>query len=194
MDMVAQAQRSQSPSEASDSGEDNQARLLQLLNARCAASLGGSVPVASTSRLQDNEESDSDDDADSSDDGEQDEWAGFAEEPLGAGSPANSKQAVVVSFEDAVRNGKRKFDESDLPPIGQKDGFMVRSLDLQVRDMVVKHANHWWRNYSLQRYAELTWKRGMSPANAKANPGQMLRTEMKSRLRHCSTVALANIP
>lgn len=117
--------RSSSPSEASDSGGDDQAKLLQLLNAQCAASLGGVIPLASTSKLQENQLSDSDSDDDDDEDDQQDEWTGFGEEDALATLPANSKQAVVVSFEDSTRYGKRKFDESEVTTFGQKDGFMV---------------------------------------------------------------------
>lgn len=120
--------RSPSPSEASESEDDAQARLLQLLNAQCAASLGAELPVASTSRLAADSEEDDEEDVDSNSDGEDDEWTGFGDDNDAlsiAGHPANSKQPVVVSFEDAVRNGKRKFDETEVASFGQKDNFMV---------------------------------------------------------------------
>lgn len=118
--------RSRSPSEGPDSGEDDQAKLLELLNAQCAASLGGILPVASTSRLEDSDNSNSDEGySNDENDDEEDEWTGIGNDDDRASSSANSKQAVVVAFEDSTRYGKRKFDESGVATFGQKDGFMV---------------------------------------------------------------------
>lgn len=137
--------RSTSPSEASESDDNDQAKLLQLLNAQCAASLGGVVPVASTSRLEES----SDDEQDSSDEGDEDvdnddEWTGFGNVAPLAGPSANSKQAIVVSFQDSIRSGKRKLDESEVTTFGEKDGFMVRSAWLLNADFG-QLANTLWR-------------------------------------------------
>ena len=115
-------------SEDGDDSGDDQLRLLQLLNAQCAASLGGAI--ASTSRLDDSEdEDDSQDDAvtQSGDDEDDDEWAGFSGmNDVGPSAAANSKKPLVVSFEDGLR--KRKFEESEVVTFGEKDNFMVCSI------------------------------------------------------------------
>lgn len=124
--------RSKTTQHDSSDDEDDQARLLELLNAQCAASLGA-APVASTSKLDTSSDESDEDETDMSSEGrdeddDEDEWTGFADEASSSSALANSKQPVVVSFEDSIRNGKGKFDESDVVSFSQKDGFMVRCL------------------------------------------------------------------
>lgn len=124
---VTMSTHSQDGQDSDYDSADDQARLLQLLNAQCAASLGGAI--ASTSRLEDvsddEDSQDGHDSEDQADDDEDDEWTGFSGDAGSSSSLANSKQPVVVSFEDSVRNGKRKLDESELATFGEKDNFMV---------------------------------------------------------------------
>jgi hypothetical protein len=110
--------------DGSSDGEDEQARLLQLLNSQCAASLGAVNPVASTSRLEDESSDTSDADEEMMEDEDEDEdeeWAGIDHDTLAI---SMVRQPVVVAFNDGRRGGR----SLDIAMSGEKDNFMVSVL------------------------------------------------------------------
>ena len=160
--------KEQQYSSASDAGSDSgsnaveesqRARMLALLEARCAAAMmGSSLPVASTSRTtldsngedeDDGESADEDMDSDENEDEEEEEeWAGIED------VDSHERHAPAVVVFDSNRERVRRDTLGDTALQGGRDSFMV-GIDVCVNKLARRKSSHLARPGSLLKSATM---------------------------------------